>query len=65
MRADTVNGTGDIESDKSHIDNFKIDSQTEKIDQSPVLGLPRHPLGQVGWYRWGVLISLEHFIISS
>ena len=39
MRADTVNGTGDIESDKSHIDNFKIDSQTEKIDQSPVLGL--------------------------
>ena len=46
MRADTVNGTGDIESDKSHIDNFKIDSQTEKIDQSPAVGLLRSPVGR-------------------
>ena len=43
-----MNGTGDIESDKSHIDNFKIDSQTEKIDQSPVLGLLHNGGGQVG-----------------
>ena len=57
-----MNGTGDIESDKKHIDNFKIDSHTVKIDQSPVLGLPRNPVGPGG--RWEVLISLEHFIIS-
>ena len=60
MRADTVNGTGDIESDKKHIDNFKIDSQTEKIDQSPALGLVylTTPQGRLVL----ALISLEHFI---
>ena len=57
-----MNGTGDIENDKKHIDNFKIDSQTEKIDQSPVLGLLHNPEGPGGWEVLA-LISLEHFII--
>ena len=43
-----MNGTGDIESDKKHIDNSKIDSQTEKIDQSPAVGLLCSPVGRGG-----------------
>ena len=51
-----MNGTGDIESDKKHIDNFKIDSQTEKIDQSPVLGLLLNPGGLEGGRCWRGLV---------
>ena len=59
-----MNGTGDIESDKKHIDNSKIDSQTEKIDQSPVLGLLDSPVVEGGWKVLALISSLVYRISS-